>query len=147
MSEQYYKAYETAVKEFINMLSRDFNVRVPDLKLLTIRDIERLGLLATVSFYRAYLERIYLYRGISPDAVLEIVLHEFAHHLQNVSGRTFDESEFDKPHCERSFEHEAKDFASKYFKTYEGIWNDIARKHRLEELWRSLVGSREVTHR
>ena len=84
---------------------------------------------------------------------LETVLHEFAHYLQlvranfNESAAFGPEEEYYKVHCNRRHEREAKEFASKYFKTYEGIWNDIARKHRLEELWRSLVGSREVTHR
>lgn len=129
MSERQYREYEAAVKELVDTLSRDFGVEAPDVELVSMYVFRRLGLFGSTSYYHGYFKYMALHRTLRPSEMLDAILHEFAHHLQNVRGMKVDESEYDKPHCQRTHEREAKNFATEHYKSYEEVWKDILRRH------------------
>jgi len=107
---------ERKVKEFINKVSSDFGVSTPKVRFARPADV--------AGWYDEYGKEIVLN---SECVNLGTVLHEFAHHLQNLRGvlARVSREEFGKVHCERGFEREAKGFAAAYQDFYRDTWKKI----------------------
>jgi hypothetical protein len=122
------------IKRFVEILARDFKIPPPNLEVLKPEVMMwRVGYADAPAFYHAERETII----IREDSVeLGNLLHEFVHHLQYIrSGRDADkafpaEEVASKPHCQRSFEIEAKIIASDYEDFYRELWEVMVRGRR-----------------
>jgi len=107
-------------------------IPLPEIKLITIDELfDMLGARALIvkGFYSAENETIYIpYNEL--DSV-ENLLHEFYHHIQlkKYGMKHFPKEELDKPHCQRSYEHEAKEFALRTAPKYKSKYIETLKTH------------------
>jgi len=129
--EELAKMY-SAIKKLVEELSREYNVPVPDvfvhptLELWDVCDTMDAG-----ACYRHDTRSIHLNAADidvrEPELALEIVLHEFEHYLRHArfnfdEKAAFPEEEYDRAHCRRSFEKEAKQFTRANFRKYKKLF-------------------------
>jgi Zn-dependent peptidase ImmA (M78 family) len=129
--EELAKMY-SAIKKLVEELSREYNVPVPDVFVHpTMEFWDACGGVDGDACYEHETKSIHLNAAyIDPrltDAILEMVLHEFEHYLRharfNFDTKTaFPEEEYDRAHCRRSFEKEAKQFARTNFRKYKKLF-------------------------
>jgi hypothetical protein len=107
------------VKRFIEEVSRDWGVKPPEVYVTTIEYAD------AAAYYNVEDKAIY----ISPRYVdLEVVLHEFAHHIEFEYGlmdRWAAWREVVNPHCQRRSEYWAKAFADQFRRFYDRLWREI----------------------
>ncbi len=108
------------LKEFVASVAGEFGVPVPGV--VVVRDLR--DKCNCAGLYDPTGKTIYLDDRVGVN--LDVVLHELAHHIQYVVFKeVFDGIEWSKPHCERSFEAEAKAFAKTLKWYYENLWSKV----------------------
>jgi len=123
---------ERVVQEFVNTLASDFGVSPPRVMVVKPRAFAKLCSPGSAACYRWWDESIVLLEG---HESLGYVLHEFWHHYQYVKGgrkidRAFPSEDFDKPHCKRTFERDAKVFEKSFDIFYSEVWERLVGKRR-----------------
>jgi hypothetical protein len=123
---------EEALQNFVNALAKDFKVNPPKVEILGSEAFPRYCPTDATACYDYKRETIVLREG-KPS--LRTVLHEFWHHYQYVkSGRdsekAFPSTEYEKIHCQREFEREAKTFEYLFSWFYEEVWERLVGKKR-----------------
>jgi hypothetical protein len=125
---------EEAIQRFIEQLAKDFKVVKPNLLLLPTKEVWSLCESEAIGCYNSELDTIILSRDFlteeTLEGFLETLLHEFRHYMQEVVPeleryREVEPEEFDKPHCKRSFERDAKVFASIHSHVYMEKWRQL----------------------
>jgi hypothetical protein len=108
------------IKRFVEEVSRDWGVNPPEVVLQRIEEFP---------LYRAYYNWVDKVLIVDPrGASFRVILHELAHHIQNelkLIDRATVERELAKPHCQRSYEVEAKVFERAYREFYGRLWREI----------------------
>jgi len=107
-------------------------IPLPDIKLITIDELfDMLGAEALIvkGFYSAENETIFIpYNELNS---VENLLHEFYHHIQlkKYGMKHFPKEELNNPHCQRSYEHEAKEFALRTAPKYKSKYIETLKTH------------------
>ena len=122
---------EQRVKKFIEIVSKDFSLSSPDVKVLD--SVENICGPNTNGCYHADSRTIYLKTDAANSVIT--VLHEFAHYIQHYladwdTQRAFPPSDFEKRWEERQHEREATQFSDELFGAYADLFYKIIENKR-----------------
>lgn len=124
---------EQRVKKFIEIVSKDFSLSSPDVKVLD--SVENICGPNTNGCYHADSKTIYLKTDAANSIIT--VLHEFAHYIQHYlagwdAQKAFPPSDFTKKWEERRHEREAVQLSSELFGAYASLFDKIIKNKRFK---------------
>mgnify|MGYP000082397507 CR=1 FL=1 len=136
MSDEKASRLAGAVNWLLTLMCKDFNVpmeKCPLAEVVPNEEIEKKCGVDACGCYDYVRQEIIL---STKCADLGSVLHEFKHHLQFLdAGENPDKAftGYDKPHCRRPHERDAKNFTTVFYRFYIDAWDEIRRREGLGE--------------